>query len=424
MSPLAFRLTVAAGITGALVSLTLVATKSIQYKPYGVHDLQRPQWDAIQMQVAATAEASRAAAVANAQNLPSSTAGKADVAKVVTPRPIAVTEKLDYDFGTLDAGAQSSHTFTIRNEGTLPLIVSAGDTSCKCTVSKASKDVVEPGDDATVTLTWNTGTSRKFYRQYAVVKTNDPQRREIEFGVSGQIRTHVGFDVEASLSKTVDPGQPVPTSWIVFTQSMERFDIDSIECGLPGFRYETSEISDAEMDELQATYGLRVNAQTDPLMNSGRINETIRVLVRPAPEETDSELQDELVVRELGLQVHVESPISFYGANLHQDDGLDLGTTFQGTEKVSKMMIRVRGDSPPETMVVKHISPSILKAEIEPSSGKAGTYKLTVRVPKDAPQTIFNIDGHVGRIEIADPQQPHLTAAFPIIGKVLVPAKK
>jgi len=416
------------GVSGII--LTLVS--SVKYKPYGVHDLLRPQWDAIQQQIAATSEAAQAAAFAK-RELDSKQPGTVDDIPVIVPRPIAVTDKTEHDFGTLDPGSQSSYTFKIRNEGTLPLIVTAADTSCKCTVSKASKDVVQPADYAEITLTWNTGTSRKFYRQFAVVKTNDPERREIEFAVNGQINTHVGFDVEGALTAKIDPGTSASASWIVFTQTMNRFEIDSIQCQLPGFRYNTEPVSADELKALNATFGERVHAQTDALMSSGQFNETVRVSVRPSeplesPTAQGSEVagcgDNELVVRELIFQVQVNTPISFYGADLHKDFGLDLGTIVQGDEKTARIMIRVRDKSPPTTMVVKSISPSVLQATVEPMENKPGNYKLTIVVPKEAPQTFFNIDGSFGMIEVSDPDRPHFAASFPISGKILAMAKE
>lgn len=421
---------------GVLSAIVLSLANSVEYKPYGVPDLVRPQWDAIQQQIAATNEASKAAALANRKT----EAGNAFASvepPVEIPQPIAVTDELDFDFGTLDPGTESSHTFIVRNEGSLPLIVSAADTSCKCTVSKASKDVVQPGDHAEVTLTWNTGTSRKFYRQFAIVKTNDPKRREIEFGVSGQIKTHVGFDVEGGVKDNVAPGEPASTSWIVFSQTMKRFEIESVECQLPGFQFTTEEITDKDLKPLGGSYGLRVRAKTDPLQASGDFNETVRVSVRTgdlidaessseiaaSPPEAVDNLGADLVTRELSFQVQVDAPISFYGADLHSEEGLDLGTVVQGDEKITKILIRVRDATPPETMIVKSIAPSILQADIEPSAERPGNYKLTIRVPKDAPQTFFNVFDNFGSIEVADPDRPNFSASFPISGKVLEKAK-
>jgi len=417
---------------GSVSGIILTLVSSVKYKPYGVHDLMRPQWDAIQLQVAATADAAQAAAIAK-RELESRLPGTDVDVPIVVPRPMAVTDEIEHDFGTLDPGAQSSYTFTIRNEGTLPLIVTAADTSCKCTVSKASKDVVQPGDHAEVTLTWNTGTSRKFYRQYALVKTNDPERREIEFAVNGQIKTHVGFDVEGALTAKIDPGTTASATWIVFSQTLSRFSIDAIECQLPGFRYSTEAIHDDELKSLHATYGLRVRAQTDALMDSGQFNETVRVSVRPIDlsesatgdgSEATDRVDDSPVYRELSFQINVAAPISFYGADLHKDHGLDLGTILQGNEKTTRIMIRVRDKTPPVTMVVKSISPSVLQASVEAVDDKPGNYKLTIKVPENAPQTFFNVDGSLGMIEVADPDRPYFAASFPISGKVLAVTKK
>ena len=56
------------------------------------------------------------------------------VEKVQVNGPIAVVVgSTEYDFGTMERRGVRTHTFVIRNDGTKPLTLEKGETTCKCT---------------------------------------------------------------------------------------------------------------------------------------------------------------------------------------------------------------------------------------------------------------------------------------------------
>jgi hypothetical protein len=92
-----------------------------------------------------------------------------------------------YDFGVMSSDESRSHTFVIRNEGTAPMTIRLGQTSCKCTVSGLKKNELPPGDSAEIELKWTPKAVVTEFKQTAPVYTNDPNRSEITLTVQGAV---------------------------------------------------------------------------------------------------------------------------------------------------------------------------------------------------------------------------------------------
>lgn len=61
-----------------------------------------------------------------------------------------------YDLGSIpEDGGTVSRVYTFRNSGNAPLVVVRAETSCTCTKADISKKPVMPGQEGTVTVTYN-----------------------------------------------------------------------------------------------------------------------------------------------------------------------------------------------------------------------------------------------------------------------------
>jgi hypothetical protein len=93
-----------------------------------------------------------------------------------------------FDFGVMEQNTKKSHAFIFRNDGNLPLTLDKISTTCKCTLGNVGKGVVQPGATTEVTLEWEAKTGDTEFTQSAKIKTNDPQRPEIQLVVTGKVR--------------------------------------------------------------------------------------------------------------------------------------------------------------------------------------------------------------------------------------------
>jgi hypothetical protein len=115
----------------------------------------------------------------------------APLARAGQSAPKAVVEQLEFDFGTMDFKATGRHDFVIRNVGQAPLILAAGDTSCRCTLSSIQNDHIPPGQSTKVTLTWTGDETVGPYRETATIFTNDPAALRVSLTVSGRLTAAV-----------------------------------------------------------------------------------------------------------------------------------------------------------------------------------------------------------------------------------------
>jgi hypothetical protein len=405
MTPFAKRFLIFAGCFFAALMGILGLTAVAKYKPYGVPEVLRPKWEAMQAEIAEAERLRREAAQVDTARL--------DVVK--QPRSRAVVTETEHDFGMLDPGQSASHTFLIGNQGDAPLTLTAGDTSCKCTLSKTSRQLVPPGESAEITLTWNTGSEREFYRQYAVIHTNDPDQREIELGVSGTIRVFLGFSDEELLVPQVEPGHGAEAQTILYSQVLQQFEIGNVQSSLPGFHCIVEPLTDSELKPFAALSGFRLRFSTDATLEQGSFQDVIRVEVQGNSIEDEKEDR----VREIAIRGRVTAPITFYGADLHSEHGLDLGIVSSDEGKVVKMLVRVRGDRVPQQMRVSRIEPAILEPELSPIQSRPGVFSLTIRVPIGADQSIFNREQQHGLVEVCDADNPSFKNWIPIYGAVV-----
>src|SRR5579885_3719482 len=88
-----------------------------------------------------------AAALAQTAASPAATAG---------PQPHIAAPAPSFDFGTVLEGTPVKHEFTIRNVGQADLIIGQVQASCGCTVAKADKQRLRPGEQTRLPVTFDT----------------------------------------------------------------------------------------------------------------------------------------------------------------------------------------------------------------------------------------------------------------------------
>ena len=73
-----------------------------------------------------------------------------------------LSDELTYNFGTIaEADGFASHTFTIKNTGDAPLVITRVTASCGCTRPEWTKSPIAPGKTGEGKLTYNTKGGRR-----------------------------------------------------------------------------------------------------------------------------------------------------------------------------------------------------------------------------------------------------------------------
>ncbi|MFG0289865.1 MAG: DUF1573 domain-containing protein [Rhodopirellula sp. JB044] len=376
-----------------LITVAGAFSLTVQYKPYGVPEHRREEYD------------EKLSLIAQQQ--------KALSGEIPTEElPIAVVEESTYDFGMIDPHTTTSHSFNVRNDGQGPLSLKVAGTSCKCTVGKLEHELLMPGATTTVTMEWNTGYQADEYEQTATIVTNDPLHKEIKLSVKGVVRAELIAPKSVELIAQ-QLGEMATGEIILFSQLWDDFTIMSITTDEDDttLNWETSPIDndDVELADKESKSAVRV-ALAMPRHRPGNFQGNFTVTIRPGDGSAD-------ITREISYGGKVRPPISFISPLLHRHDGLHIGTLTAGEESTWHLYARVRGGEGLQIEVLD-VEPKELKAEIQPTS-REGDYRLTLKIEKDCPMTIFNLDHQRGYVQVGDPEDKQFSNWFPVVGAVV-----
>lgn len=98
-----------------------------------------------------------------------------------------VSDELVYNFGTIsEADGNASHTFTIKNNGDAPLVITRVTASCGCMRPEWSKAPVAPGKTSFVKITYNPkGRPGPFYKTVSIY--NNSSKRNYHLAIKGTV---------------------------------------------------------------------------------------------------------------------------------------------------------------------------------------------------------------------------------------------
>ena len=110
----------------------------------------------------------------------------------VSQAPHAIVPNLSHDFGTIEQGSKVVHQFTIRNTGNAALTLMRLSLSASGMTAKMRPSVL-PGEQAALTIEWDTAGVNGAVEGKAVVEVNDPARPQITFVLTGVVKQAIEF---------------------------------------------------------------------------------------------------------------------------------------------------------------------------------------------------------------------------------------
>jgi len=373
----------------AFAVFTATFAFSVSYKPYGVPDHRRDEYEQKVSEIRRRNEIR--------ENLDQ------------TARPVARVDQTEHDFGRVDPHATLSHSFRLTNAGGDPLEVAIRETSCKCTVGDLEQSLLLPGETTDVTLTWNTGYQADDYVQTAVLTTNDPLRKTIELSVRGTVRAELIAPISVGFPKT-DLGGVARAKVTLFSQLWDGFEVVDVTSDLENLDWyaEPLPLSHSSLADKDPKSAWRVRLEL-PVVTSGEFSGTVTLKIQPASGA-------EAVTRTVDVSGKSRSPIAFLHPEISAR-GLDLGTMVTDKDHVHKLTVRVRGDRSRRIDVLDY-EPKILDVDIE-ATDQEGMHVLTIRIPKGTEITDFSRADQHGYIQVGDPEDPSFENWFPLYGVVV-----
>lgn len=108
--------------------------------------------------------------------------------------PAVAFDTQQHNFGTIQQGDVVTHEFKFRNEGQEELVVRMVKASCGCTAGEPTKEVLAPGEEASIKVTFNSTGKRGPQNLTVTMVVNDPHpgRNVIRFNLTGTVATEAG----------------------------------------------------------------------------------------------------------------------------------------------------------------------------------------------------------------------------------------
>ena len=99
---------------------------------------------------------------------PISASGEGDLSEL----PVFEFRETLHDFGTVIEGEKVMYSFVFKNTGKMDLIISGVSASCGCTATKFTKEPVAPGEEGSISVTFDSRKRRGFQNKSVTVAAN------------------------------------------------------------------------------------------------------------------------------------------------------------------------------------------------------------------------------------------------------------
>lgn len=388
MNQFSKRLSFVGGGVVVFILFTLLLSQAVTYKPWGVPDSRRDDYD---RKLAEMKERDRL---------------KEDYDN--RPKPSVSVLGPQHHFGLVAPGAQLSHSFRVQNDGDAELSLSIHSTSCECLTINLETEKIAPGESANCQVDWKLLSEPETLQQSqrVMLKTNDPFRPSIRLEVASEIKQALVLPESVGFGKH-DITEGSTASFVVYSQLLEDLDLKDVVSNDIKFEWaaEPEPVDRGDLLGKEALSAMRVTVVASP-ETYGHYSGNFRLVFGNA---VDSDAQ-------VPFGGSVRPPIGFYGPNVDQRTGVDLGTLESGKQHDFFVTVRSRADASREIEVLD-IEPKELEAELMPTETD-GVYRLRVSVPADCPDLRFNLDQKRGYVQVGDPLMKNYSNWLPVYGAV------
>jgi len=323
--------------------------------------------------------------------------------------------ELEFDFGTMDESAKGRHDFMVTNVGEGVLEVTAGETSCGCTMSEIEKSELAPRESTKVTITWNAEGRSGPFRQTASVFTSDPDHSRVTFTVSGRIvqavrvvprelvfsQVAVGDSAEGTIRLFCNLPQPLEIQGLEFSETEEA----------PYFDAQIEPLSGVQLaSETGAQSGAQLLVTLKPGLPQGPFRQKILL-------KTNLEEASELVIPVRGTLVGDISIVGVGSGWEAEQSLLALGTV-DSTDGVRRQLLLITRGEDRDNVVFEpvRVFPSWLEVNVgktvQVGDGTVNQTPVWISVPKGAPSAVHlgSEQGELGevRLKTNHPRTPEL----------------
>ncbi len=170
----------------------------------------------------------------------------------VSLAPQAILPNLSHDFGSVEQGSKVVHQFTIRNAGTASLTLTRVSLSESGMTAKM-RPAILPGEQATLTVEWDTAGVKGTVEGKAVLEVNDPAKPQITFVLTGVVKQPIEFLPYQAIFASVYRGEPAHRSVRIVNNRERPLGISRLEQQGEHFHAAITPVESGKLYELEVT---------------------------------------------------------------------------------------------------------------------------------------------------------------------------
>ena len=326
--------------------------------------------------------------------------------KAAPTSPVAaakiVVENRERDLGIIDSVERLTQIFWVRNEGTAPLKLDRGPTSCKCTMSDLPAKPIPPGVRAEVRVASKVSDKRGPFSLSATVLTNDPATPSVTFKVQGSIRSRVALDPPRIVFSGIKPGESFSAHATVYSELWNEFRISAVKSSLRGLTWRITPATREKISTLGArcAYDVAVTLPADLVHHNctESLDMILTAVDNPSAEKAEKAKKGgsaESLKLEIVAQT-IESVV-ISGDKLLFGEYVQFGKLRRG-EGAREVLVMKINDEHRRLAVRKIVTdPAFLHVKVEPfssASAKVGLYRIELEIPQDAPVCAYLVGRH------------------------------
>ena len=186
-----------------------------------------------------------------------------------------------FDFGETAAGVEQKHSFVVRNDGEVPLLISKVKISCQCTSGTVAKSELEPGETTTVDITWRPKKKDPYFQQTIQLVTNDPRYADpnhFKLTIKGDVEAVVTFDPEEKWEVgAIAEDEPTIVHGVIHSMALDSFKILGVASENPLITGVATPLDQEALDRLHAKCGYDIKVTLAPGIQVGSFREKVVV---------------------------------------------------------------------------------------------------------------------------------------------------
>jgi hypothetical protein len=304
----------------------------------------------------------------------------------VAPSAKAIAPTTEFDFGTVGMNASGQHTFSIRNEGAVPLTLKLAEVSCKCTEAKLSAATLAVGETAEVAVSWKTEGQPSVFHQWVRLATNDPENREIALHVRGFVRDAIRFEpAELAFGEIMPPDTTKTVETLLLSDDIDSLSLEEVKLSDPRFALDVQPLSPAQLAEHRVASGFAVRVIAPHDLPKGDFSLALGLVAKANAVEPPLRRTIPIDGRVLG-RISVLGEITEFGS-------IEFGPLPYGTGGVKRYKVKVRDQQTAIPVKTLTVTPDFVKVMLVPTlnASVAGLYDLTVEIPADTEPCVHRV---------------------------------